>query len=71
MSKEFNNEKGITRKNYDRVDLVKERGITKLNKKISDRVDDRGKMHKVRSGDNSPKHQEDLDISKNPHLIVD
>ena len=71
MSKKFNNEKGTTSKNDDRVDLVKERGITKLNKKISDGVDDSGKMHKARSGDNNSKHQKDLDRSTNPHLIVD
>ena len=33
MSKEFSNDKGITSKHDDRVNLVKDRGITKSNRK--------------------------------------
>ena len=65
MSKEFSNDKGITSKHDDRVNLLKDKRIRKLNRK-SVTGSMTGEIYAKRVVvDSSLKHQEDLDGSAN------
>ena len=68
MSKEFNNDKGITSKHDGRVNLVKDREITKSKIKsvTGSMIGERSTKRVV--VDNSPKCQEYLDGSANQEV---
>ena len=55
MSKEFNNDKGMAGKHDERVNLVKDRGITKSNRKSVIRSMTGQRYAKRAVRDNSPK----------------